>query len=98
LEVDRLRALIKPAVSELHRGRETRTFDRLEHEINEFAAAPSGVGLDIPPWLAALDEEVHGARMHEQPELSHRSHDHLGWVHLTSQQVKRELDRWDVAP
>jgi hypothetical protein len=96
LEVDRICALIKPAMEELHEGKETRTFDVLEQEINDFATSPSGVGLDVPSWLAALDEEVQRTKTQQEPELSHRSQDQFGWLALAPQQVKRELDRWDV--
>ncbi len=97
LDVDRIRALIKPAMAELRAGQPTRTFEMLEQEIAEFASTPSGVGLDVPQWLLALDEEVHRAQAQAQPELSHRNPDHLDWVKLTPQQLKRELDRWEAA-
>jgi hypothetical protein len=96
LDVDRIRALIKPAMAELKAGQPTRTFELLEQEIADFAATPSGVGLDVPQWLLALDEEVQRVQSQAQPELSHRNPDHLEWVRLTPQQLKRELDRWDA--
>jgi hypothetical protein len=96
LDVDRIRALIKPAMAELRAGQPTRTFELLEQEIADFAATPSGVGLDVPQWLLALDEEVHRSQSQTQPELSHRNQEHLGWLRLTPQQLKRELDRWDA--
>jgi hypothetical protein len=96
LDVDRIRALIKPAMAELKAGQATRTFELLEQEIADFAATPSGVGLDVPQWLLALDEEVQRAQSQGQPELSHRNPDHLDWARLTPQQLKRELDRWEA--
>ncbi len=96
LDVDRIRSLIKPAMAELRAGQPTRTFEILEQEIADFASTPIGVGLDVPQWLLALDEEVHRAQSQAQPELSHRNPEHLEWVKLTPQQLKRELDRWEA--
>ena len=69
LSIDRVRALVEPAVAEA----ETReagesaidfhpTFDRLEQQAEKLTRTPTGVGLDVPPWLIALDEEVQRVR------------------------------------
>jgi hypothetical protein len=58
LVIDRLRALIGPAIQE-STGTECQTsFDLLEQEILALAEEPSGVGLDVPEWLVELDDEV----------------------------------------
>lgn len=61
LSIDRVRALIRPALEEAASGGAAGThaaFDRLERELIELSREPNGAGLDIPDWLSALDEEV----------------------------------------
>jgi len=62
LAIDRVRALVKPAVagrrgyqpgdpSSLH-------FEQLEEEVAELTRVPSGVGFEVPEWIVALEDEV----------------------------------------
>ena len=61
MTIDSIRALVSPAIKEA--TEETHpTFSLLQKELAVITEAPSGVGLDIPPWLMALDEEVIEAR------------------------------------
>lgn len=57
LALARLRALVQPAVDELHAGRSQVAFTRLEEGIDEFLKSPSG-GFELPSWLDALEQEV----------------------------------------
>jgi hypothetical protein len=58
LEIDRLRALVQPAVEELRDGRPGVAFARLEEEIAMFTSEVTGAGFDLPSWLEALQQEV----------------------------------------
>lgn len=58
LAVDRLKALIRPAVTELQEDQPPTAFSLLEQELREFTEHPTGAGLDVPAWLSALEEEV----------------------------------------
>jgi hypothetical protein len=58
LAIDRVRALICPAIDEARQGSPGQTFAALEQELAEFTESPSGSGLDVPAWLIALEEEV----------------------------------------
>jgi len=58
LAIDRVRALIRPAIEEARRGDPPTAFDLLEQELVEFTENPSGAGLDVPAWLTALENEV----------------------------------------
>ncbi len=62
MAIDRLCALIPPS---LRQARDR--FDRdepcpLEEELRPLAETPSGVGLDVPPWLVRLEHELHRVR------------------------------------
>ena len=58
LAVDRVRALIAPAIRELRTAGAGEAFARLEQDTAEFAEQAEGSGLEAPHWLAALEEEV----------------------------------------
>jgi hypothetical protein len=59
LALDRLCALIEPAMHEAEQQGEEANFKRLRLELQEFTATPIGVGLDVPYWLRRLEMEVH---------------------------------------
>jgi hypothetical protein len=61
LVIDRLRALVEPAMFASPPVRDE-AFAALQQEIGELASQPLGAGLDVPDWLAALEEEVTEAR------------------------------------
>ncbi|MCC7474973.1 MAG: hypothetical protein IT425_06225 [Pirellulales bacterium] len=61
LAIDRVRALVWPAMA----AAETEDRDpirALEEEIASLASEPAGSGLDLPDWLAALEEEASAVR------------------------------------
>ena len=68
LSIDRIRALVEPAVAEVRQGGKIPKFELLEEETELLTREPTGVGLDVPAWLVALEEEVeHVLRpMHER--------------------------------
>ena len=55
-ETDRICALVEPAIREAEQP-ERPAFAQLDAETAELTREPSGVGLDTPPWLAALEED-----------------------------------------
>lgn len=57
LAIDRVRALVCPAIEDARTGGGGNWFALLEHELSEFTENPSGSGLDVPTWLIALEEE-----------------------------------------
>jgi hypothetical protein len=57
LAIDRVRALVGPAVAAADSG-DSDAIDALRQEIASLAHEPAGAGLDLPDWLAALEEEV----------------------------------------
>jgi len=59
LALDRLCALVEPAMAEARRPNGRPAFTRLRKEVEAFTATPTGVGLDVPAWLRRLDMEVH---------------------------------------
>jgi hypothetical protein len=59
MTVDRMRALVGPAIRQFREQRgESPLFELLIDECKLMTEQPTGVGLDIPQWLAALEAEV----------------------------------------
>ncbi|HEY1068799.1 MAG TPA: hypothetical protein VGE52_21935, partial [Pirellulales bacterium] len=60
-QLDRIRALVRPAVQERRSGESGKALAQLEREIEAYAATPTGSGLDVPQWLISLASEVREA-------------------------------------
>jgi hypothetical protein len=58
LVLDRLCALIEPALEDAKKPAAEDEISPLEKELAPFASTPSGVGLDVPPWLLRLEGEL----------------------------------------
>jgi hypothetical protein len=58
LALDRLCAMIEPAMAEARRGGPGEAFASLERELDQYAETTTGVGLDVPHWLRRLEGEV----------------------------------------
>jgi hypothetical protein len=67
LALDRLCALIEPAMQEARSGSERKAFARLQEELRPLAATPTGVGLDVPFWLRRLEAEAQRVRAAQAP-------------------------------
>jgi hypothetical protein len=90
--VDRIRALVRPAIDEVRRPAPHPVFEMLERETEALAGESTGVGFDIPVWLLALEEEVDRAR---QPTHRHNYDkeiaEAIGSVALSRKQVEEQL-------
>jgi hypothetical protein len=58
MQIDRLRSLVRPAMAKPDSRKSKRKFELLHQETQAFSRATAGVGLDLPAWLAALENEV----------------------------------------
>ncbi len=91
LNIDRLCAMIRPAVEELRAGEST-TFERLEQAIAEFTADLSDPGLEVPAWLEALQQEVEQAQYPLDDEPLDPQF-HVPQVRLALKQAQREINK-----
>ncbi|MCO6456418.1 MAG: hypothetical protein J5I93_14050 [Pirellulaceae bacterium] len=90
--VDRMRWLVEPA---LWSDQRDQAFAVLQQAVDRLAQSPTGVGLDVPAWLVALEDEVEQAR---RPQLD-RDLDLLNrptvpLVSLTWEEIQRQLADW----
>lgn len=58
MTIDRMRALIGPAMKDAEADHTSHAFAILEEEAELLTRNPTGVGLDVPVWLEALESEV----------------------------------------
>src|SRR5262245_11984392 len=95
LTIDRIRALVAPAIEEARQGGEAPKFEMLQHDTDYLTREPTGVGLDVPAWLVALEEEVE-AVLH----ADHQGCPENGMaavvtpVLLSYSEAKKQLDDW----
>jgi hypothetical protein len=62
LALDRLCALVEPAMEEARGSEPAAAFGRLREELAAYVATPVGAGLDVPGWLRRLGAEVQRVR------------------------------------
>jgi hypothetical protein len=96
LSIDRIRALVAPAIDEARRGGDEHPkFDTLRHDTESLTREPTGVGLDVPAWLVALEDEVEDAL---RPSHQRREDEDLAAVLppvlLSYEEARRQLDEW----
>jgi hypothetical protein len=89
LAIDRVRALVAPAIAAADTG-ESAPFAALQQEIANLAEEPAGAGLDLPDWLAAWEDEVSAVRCRKRHR--HRADD--APRHLV--QVRLSWDQWQL--
>ncbi|MEX2172602.1 MAG: hypothetical protein WD851_25000 [Pirellulales bacterium] len=91
LAIDRVRALVAPAISAADSDGDCTAFMALEMEIEGLLQEPTGAGLDVPDWIAALEDEVttlRHERRHHQPGdglLQRIAQVRLNWDELQQQ-------------
>lgn len=93
LLIDRVKALVEPALTASAEDN-TEAFATLEREISSLSSEPTGAGLDLPDWLAALEDEVTKARsrFNHQPSADRLSH-HIGQVRLSWQDMLSQIEQ-----
>ncbi len=93
MTVDRMRALVGPAVRQFReQGEDSPVFELLIDECKLMMEQPTGVGLDVPQWLASLDEEVErvietdaGLHQRRNPDSA------IPFRQLSSEQIVQQL-------
>ncbi len=68
LAIDRVRALVRPAVREQREGAGTEALEQLREHMAPFAESLSGAGFEVPGWLEALEDEVD--RVRDDPDAA----------------------------
>ncbi|MHB8970731.1 MAG: hypothetical protein ACYC4N_09800 [Pirellulaceae bacterium] len=93
MAIDRMRALVRPAMDESRQPGPKSIFDLLERETQILAGESTGIGFDVPVWLLALEEEVDRARepTHRR-NFEHEIAEAVSSVALSRDEIRRQLD------
>lgn len=93
MTVDRMRALVGPAVRQYRAsGTTSAVFELLIDECKLMMEQPTGVGLDVPQWLRALEEEVESVLenqrgFHQKPQYDGA----VSFRIVSSEQITQQL-------
>ncbi len=95
LTIDRLRALVGPAIQDAKHDRHSPSFEALESEAAKLTEEQTGAGLETPMWLAALEEEAEqmagGSNDDDAAALLPDMH-----IQLTYDDVRSQLAAWST--
>jgi hypothetical protein len=93
LEIDRLCALIPPAVAELRDDLPHKAIKELEERIDRFTQEPLGAGFELPSWLDALEREVDQVQWEGDGDEDETQDPNIRFPHvlLTRAEVQRQL-------
>jgi len=95
--IDRIRALVQPAMEEAHGDRPGANFALLRKEIELLTREPTGVGLDVPAWLMALEEEVATVTQGDiEPAPATPWEVVIPQITLTLEETQRQLEKWSA--
>ena len=95
LQIDRLCALIRPAIEEVREGRPPSALRQLEEQVDHFTEETLGAGFELPSWLDALEQEAEEAQWQVDGEDDETFDPHLRipQVHLSLAEVERQLQQ-----
>jgi hypothetical protein len=94
LTIDRLRALVGPAIDELREGLPAKSFEALREGIRPLTEEPAGVGFEVPHWLEALEDEVEDLRADGgQDNLSMDPYLPVPEIRLSIKDVEQQIRR-----
>jgi hypothetical protein len=83
--------MVEPAMNGNAKRRQA-AFTMLEEEIADLVSEPHGAGLDVPDWLAALEDEVTEARSRmSHVSSSDRLSRRIGQVQLSATEILEQL-------
>jgi hypothetical protein len=95
LVIDRIRAFVEPAMAESKSNGDHVNFDMLKAETDQLTSDPTGVGLDVPEWLEALEDEVDRLIVKEMRDGDPPHIDELmPQMPITYEQVEDQVGEW----
>lgn len=98
LALDRIRALIGPAMREAAQDAPRSSFEQLEREIAAYAERPCGSGLDTPAWLLQLESDVADVlRDGRVPAIGEPVAHRMPQVRLKFSELRKQIDTWECS-
>lgn len=92
MTVDRMRALVGPAIRQFRDAGKSDAFELLIDECKLMMEQPTGVGLDVPQWLSSLEDEIENVLESQRGFSTKPRYDHaVGFRQLTSEDIIEQL-------
>ena len=99
MEVDRLCALVEPAMKEVGNPKESRRFADFRRQLDSLTTQPGGAGVELPLWLRRLELEVQRVRTLQSADaLLSEGFVQVAHVHLSLEDVQQQIKDWDPSP
>jgi hypothetical protein len=99
MEIDRLCALVEPAIKEAGNPERSRRFADFQRQLDSLATQPAGAGVDLPPWLRRLDLEVRRVRSLQSTDtLLTDGFVQVAQVQLSLEDMQRLIQDWIPSP
>jgi hypothetical protein len=93
MTVDRMRALVGPAIRQFRQHAASAAFELLIDECKLMMEQPTGVGLDVPQWLSSLEDEVENLLDDQRGFSSKPRYDNaVGFRRLTCEMIVEQLN------
>ncbi len=93
MTIDRMRALVAPSMQDAETNSPSVAFELLEQEAEILTQHPTGVGLDVPAWIDALEEEVDSlARKRTNNQVDPHSLMTIEFIPLTQQELDQQIE------
>ena len=92
LQIDRLLALVEPAIHNVDRAAAVGAFELLEKEAEALTKQPMGVGLEVPAWLIQLEQEVDLQRVAMPGSSTSVTESLIDPIPLSLETLQAELD------
>ncbi len=94
MHIDRIRALVEPAIRGAGGEEPPNEFTLLEQETELLTREPTGVGLDVPTWLIAIEDEVEDVRGPSRIIGSAMQSEIIPQINITFEDARRQIDEW----
>ncbi|MFN0054817.1 MAG: hypothetical protein ACKV0T_21815 [Planctomycetales bacterium] len=96
LALDRILALVRPAMNEARDDQPGESFPQLQAEIESYLSTTSGSALEMQPWLQSLADEVqHLESEWTLPEGAQRPDQSVPLIPIDLADVRRQLLQWE---
>ncbi|HLJ11255.1 MAG TPA: hypothetical protein VKU82_08700, partial [Planctomycetaceae bacterium] len=96
LALDRILALVKPAMRDARAGADSEAFRRLNRESEEYLSTTLGSALELQPWLQALEEEVQQAEAETAAPSDQDSDDaQAARLSIDLETLQQQLNVWE---
>jgi cobalamin biosynthesis protein CobT len=95
MEIDRLCALVEPAMKEADKEQGNPRFAELQRELDSLTSKPRGAGVDLPLWLRRLEQEVQRMRSLQSADaLLSEGFVQVAQIQLSWEEVQRQIKDW----